>query len=43
MPKPHLYLLAALLAASPAMTETLPPQRIFESPDISGPRARRFR
>ena len=32
--------LAALLAAGPAMTETLPPQRIFESPDISGPRAR---
>ena len=32
--------LAALLAAGPSMTETLPPQRIFESPDISGPRAR---
>lgn len=32
--------LAAFLAAGPAMTETLPPQRIFESPDISGPRAR---
>lgn len=32
--------LAALLAASPVMAETLPPQRIFESPDISGPRAR---
>lgn len=32
--------LAALLAAAPAMSETLPPQRIFESPDISGPRAR---
>ena len=32
--------LAALLIAPPAMAETLPPQRIFESPDISGPRAR---
>ena len=32
--------LAALLAATPAMAENLPPQRIFESPDISGPRAR---
>lgn len=32
--------LAALLAAQPAMAETLPPKRIFESPDISGPRAR---
>jgi dipeptidyl-peptidase-4 len=31
---------AALLAASPAMAEKLPPHRIFESPDISGPRAR---
>ncbi|HEX7887405.1 MAG TPA: DPP IV N-terminal domain-containing protein, partial [Phenylobacterium sp.] len=32
--------LAALLAAAPALAETLPPQRVFESPDISGPRAR---
>ena len=32
--------LAALLAATPAMAEKLPAQRIFESPDISGPRAR---
>jgi dipeptidyl-peptidase-4 len=32
--------LAALLAAAPAMAEKLPAQRIFESPDISGPRAR---
>ena len=32
--------LAAMIAATPAMAETLPPQRIFESPDISGPRAR---
>jgi dipeptidyl-peptidase 4 len=32
--------LAALIAATPAMAEKLPPQRIFESPDISGPRAR---
>ena len=32
--------LAAMIAAAPAMAETLPPQRIFESPDISGPRAR---
>jgi len=31
---------AALLVAAPALAETLPPQRIFESPDISGPRAR---
>jgi len=31
---------AALIAATPAMAEKLPPQRIFESPDISGPRAR---
>ena len=32
--------LAALLVAAPVMAETLPPQRIFESPDISGPRAK---
>lgn len=32
--------LAALLAAVPAMAEQLPVARIFESPDISGPRAR---
>jgi dipeptidyl-peptidase-4 len=32
--------LAALLAAAPAMAEKLPAQRIFESPDISGPRAK---
>lgn len=32
--------LAALLIAAPAMAEKLPAQRIFESPDISGPRAR---
>lgn len=32
--------LAALLAAAPAMAEKLPAERIFESPDISGPRAR---
>ena len=32
--------LAALIIAAPAMAENLPPQRIFESPDISGPRAR---
>ncbi|PZQ57833.1 MAG: peptidase S9 [Phenylobacterium zucineum] len=31
---------AALLAAVPAMAEQLPAKRIFESPDISGPRAR---
>lgn len=32
--------LAALLVAQPAMAEQLPPERIFDSPDISGPRAR---
>ena len=32
--------LADLLVAAPAMAEKLPAQRIFESPDISGPRAR---
>ena len=32
--------LAALLAATPALAEQLPPKRIFDSPDISGPRAR---
>ena len=32
--------LAALIIAAPAMAENLPAQRIFESPDISGPRAR---
>jgi len=32
--------LAALLVVAPAMAEKLPPQRIFESPDISGPRAK---
>ena len=32
--------LAALLATTPAMAEKLPAQRIFDSPDISGPRAR---
>ena len=32
--------LAALLAATFAMAEKLPAQRIFDSPDISGPRAR---
>jgi len=32
--------LAALLIAAPAMAEKLPAQRIFESPDISGPRAK---
>lgn len=32
--------LAALLVATPAVAEQLPPKRIFESPDISGPRAR---
>jgi dipeptidyl-peptidase-4 len=31
---------AALLVAAPAAAEILPPKRIFESPDISGPRAR---
>ncbi len=31
--------LAALIAAPPAMADILPPQRVFESPDISGPRA----
>lgn len=35
--------IAALIIAIPAMAETLPPQRIFESPDISGPRARGVR
>lgn len=32
--------LAALLAAQPVMAEQLPAKRIFDSPDISGPRAR---
>ncbi len=32
--------LAAALAPAAAVAERLPPQRIFESPDISGPRAR---
>ncbi|MCW5761601.1 MAG: DPP IV N-terminal domain-containing protein, partial [Phenylobacterium sp.] len=32
--------LAALIAATPAMAERLPPQRVFDSPDLSGPRAR---
>ena len=32
--------LAALIAAAPAMADILPPQRVFDSPDISGPRAR---
>lgn len=32
--------LAALLSVSPVMAEQLPPARIFEGPDISGPRAR---
>jgi dipeptidyl-peptidase-4 len=32
--------LAALLVALPAMAEKLPPQRVFDSPDLSGPRAR---
>jgi len=32
--------LAALLAVTPALAEQLPPKRIFDSPDISGPRAR---
>lgn len=36
----RLAAVAALLAVAPVMAETLPPQRIFESPDISGPRAR---
>ena len=31
---------AALLLAQPVMAEQLPPKRIFDSPDISGPRAR---
>src|SRR5881394_131207 len=30
----------ALPSALPAMAEKLPPQRVFESPDLSGPRAR---
>lgn len=38
--KLRLAAFAALLAVAPVMAETLPPQRIFESPDISGPRAR---
>jgi dipeptidyl-peptidase-4 len=29
-----------LLVTLPAMAEKLPPQRVFESPDLSGPRAR---
>ncbi len=32
--------LAAFLVALPAMAEKLPPQRVYDSPDISGPRAR---
>jgi dipeptidyl-peptidase-4 len=32
--------LAALLVAQPVMAEQLPPKRIFDSPDLSGPRAR---
>ena len=32
--------LAVLLAPTPVMAENIPAQRIFESPDISGPRAR---
>lgn len=32
--------LAVLLASTPVMAENIPAQRIFESPDISGPRAR---
>ena len=32
--------LAALLVALPAMAEKLPPQRVYDSPDLSGPRAR---
>src|SRR5436190_15557973 len=32
--------LAALMLALPAMAEKLPPQRVFDSPDLSGPRAR---
>ena len=32
--------LAAALAVAPAAAERIPPARIFESPDISGPRAR---
>lgn len=38
--KLSLAALAALLVVAPAMAEKLPAQRIFESPDISGPRAR---
>ena len=32
--------IAALLVAAPAVAEQLPAKRIFESPDVSGPRAR---
>ena len=32
--------LAACLVAVPAMAEKLPPQRVYDSPDLSGPRAR---
>jgi len=32
--------LAALVVALPAMAEKIPPRRVFESPDVSGPRAR---
>ena len=32
--------LAVLLASTPVMAENIPAQRIFESPDITGPRAR---
>ncbi|WP_293676812.1 S9 family peptidase [uncultured Phenylobacterium sp.] len=32
--------LAAFVVALPAMAEQLPPQRVFDSPDLSGPRAR---
>ncbi|WP_293903761.1 S9 family peptidase [Phenylobacterium sp.] len=32
--------LAAFLVALPAMAEKLPPQRVFDSPELSGPRAR---
>lgn len=38
--KPVIAAAAALLAAAPAVAEQLPAKRIFESPDISGPRAR---
>jgi dipeptidyl-peptidase-4 len=38
--KPVSAALAAALLAGVAQAATLPPQRIFESPDISGPRAR---